>query len=182
MADQTISETPRGRKQRINVIPYGPKDQTPEERFWKRVVLGNGDECWKWAGLIDRKGYGRYCNRVFGTHLAHRISYLLLVGPIPDGKELDHVCRNRGCVNPAHLEPVTHHVNLLRGNGIVSANKLKTHCPQGHPYEGENLICRRGTRECRICYKKHAAENQRRRQQKKRAMRNAESGCDILGK
>ncbi|MBO0884191.1 MAG: HNH endonuclease [Mycobacterium sp.] len=83
---------------------------------------------------------------------AHVFAYELLVGPIPTGMQLDHLCRNRSCVNPDHLEPVSQRVNLLRGATQPAFNTAKTHCPQGHPYEGDNLAFNRdGSRFCRTC-------------------------------
>ena len=80
--------------------------------------------------------------------LAHRVAYELQVGPIPVGLQLDHLCRVRSCVNPAHLEPVTSAENTRRG-----LRAMKTHCPQGHPYAGENLLIRpTGQRRCRTCH------------------------------
>lgn len=86
---------------------------------------------------------------------AHRYAYESIVGPIPNGMVLDHVkqrCGNRACVNPAHLEPVTNRVNILRGSGITALNARKTHCPKGHEYTDANTI--RGkdrVRKCRSC-------------------------------
>ena len=86
----------------------------------------------------------------------HRVAYEAAVGPIPEGLQLDHLCRNTLCTNPAHLEPVTCRENLLRGNTLQAANAAKTHCPYGHPYAGENLRVRRLKsgglgRSCREC-------------------------------
>lgn len=125
-----------------------------QRRFWSRVeVPVDGDGCWIWTGCKAGFGYGRpmYRGR---SRSAHRIAYELLVGPIPAGLELDHLCRNPPCVNPAHLEPVTHQVNLLRGVSPVAVNVLKTHCPKGHPYSGRNLKLGRSSkagRQCREC-------------------------------
>lgn len=99
--------------------------------------------CWVWQGYRTAHGYGR-----IGADYAHRLTYELVVGPIPDGLQLDHLCRNRGCCNPAHLEPVTMAENIRRGYGHGS----ETHCPQGHPYDEANTYRpKRGGRMCRTC-------------------------------
>jgi hypothetical protein len=121
-------------------------------RFWDKVLLGNG--CWEWTGAHLKDGYSRF--KVDGrTVLAHRCAYELAVGPIPDGLTLDHLCRNRGCVNPAHLEPVTQRENTMRSPVAAAAlNVAKTHCINGHAFVGENLRLRiRGGRDCRICHR-----------------------------
>lgn len=123
---------------------------TPEDRFWAKV--DQSGDCWTWAGVKDDRGYGRFT--VQGRKvLTHRFAYELLVGPIPDGLVIDHLCRNPRCVNPAHLEPVTTRENLLRGNTITAAQVARTHCPQGHPYAGENLAIDDGARRCRKCHR-----------------------------
>lgn len=121
------------------------------EHMATRVAIVDG--CWVWRGVKDRAGYGRVGRR---GRAAHRVSYELHRGPIPAGLELDHLCRNRACVNPAHLEPVTHEENVRRGEA-GSNNRRKMFCPAGHPYDGENLYVRRGrrwtARVCRLCYR-----------------------------
>ena len=108
------------------------------------VVQENG--CWDWVGGVTT-GYGRWKDTV-----AHRLVYELTRAPIPAGLTLDHLCRNRRCVNPDLLEPVTMRVNNLRGNGYSGRNARKTHCPQGHPLSGTNLYLNpRNQRRCRIC-------------------------------
>lgn len=113
------------------------------ERFWERVA--KSDTCWLWTGPLTELGYARVTINGHRTY-AHRHAYQLLVGPIPEGLELDHVCRNRACVNPAHLEPVTHQENAARG----LMGRLKTHCPQGHALVPGNLAKDRH-RKCLTC-------------------------------
>lgn len=113
--------------------------------FIKKFLIG--DECWEWTASKDRLGYGRFGSYTRGSTLAHRVSYKLFVGPIPEGMELDHLCGNRGCVRPDHLEPVTHAENMRRG--IQGSGPS---CPNGHPYLPNNLYTyKNGKRMCRIC-------------------------------
>ncbi len=120
---------------------------------WLRRVEKSG--CWLWLGVIRKDRYGKVV--VSGRQcLAHRAVYQALVGPIPDGLTLDHLCRVRSCVNPAHLEPVTNRVNILRGESPAAKNARKTHCLRGHALSGDNLIrTSRGGRSCRMCMNAH---------------------------
>ena len=106
--------------------------------------------CRQWLGALDR-GYGRFwC--AGKTLIAHRVAWEHVHGPVPKDLQLDHLCRNRGCVNPAHLEPVTLGTNVLRGTGITAKNLRKTHCVLGHPYNDRNTYrTKRGNRHCRTC-------------------------------
>ena len=109
--------------------------------------------CWEWQRAISPKGYGWLWRGNRKYLMAHIASYEHHVGPVPDGLVLDHLCRNRACINPAHLEPVLNKVNVLRGEGITAINARKTHCDNGHEFTPENIYTRRGTdwRACREC-------------------------------
>lgn len=148
----------------------------PEVKFWTLVKRTGDDECWEWQGPRHRAGHGRF--RVKGYNLAHRFAYELLVGPIPEGLELDHLCHNPPCVNPAHLEAVSHDINVKRGwrkqSNLVEAShvaaakrRAATHCKRGHPFDAANTILRKrdGTRICRAC----SDASKRRYEEKKRA-------------
>jgi hypothetical protein len=121
----------------------------PRTRFFRRVAYAETG-CWLWIGHASG-GYGRI--RIEGIRVqAHRFSYELFVGRIPDGLQLDHLCRNRLCVNPDHLEPVTPRENYLRGESPMARQARQSHCHLGHPLAGPNLRVRKnGKRECREC-------------------------------
>lgn len=130
------------------------------ERFWPKVdkngpipaTFRHRGSCWQWTAGAISTGYGLFHQANRKAVLAHRYSYEQLVGPIPDGLVIDHLCRNRRCVNPAHLEAVTTGVNTRRGLGVSTFNALKTDCPAGHPYSTENTyVSPKGSRICRAC-------------------------------
>lgn len=113
-------------------------------------VNADGD-CWEWNGARDPAGYGQLTYRK-RSWKAHRWVWTTLVGPIPEGLTIDHLCRNPGCVNPDHLEPVTQQVNTLRGYGMGGRHARKTHCHRGHPFNDENTyVFPDGRRDCRTC-------------------------------
>lgn len=116
------------------------------ERVMRYIAVDVETRCWNWLGHVASNGYGRVCPTGKRTLYAHRYSYEAFVGPIPAGMQLDHLCRNKRCVNPAHLEAVTPLVNTQRSEG----NGRKTHCPQGHAYSEHGRIYQ-GRRHCRPC-------------------------------
>lgn len=119
---------------------------TTEERFWSKVDFSNS--CWTWtAGRSG--GYGSFhCGKRHGL-LAHRFSYFQFNGNCPP--VLDHLCRNRACVRPDHLEAVSHKENIMRGIGIAPKRAAQSHCVNGHEFTKENTYHYRGGRQCRAC-------------------------------
>ena len=133
-------------------------NKMPEIRFWEKVSIDDGENtCWLWGGATDRR-YGLfYCD---GKQVkAHRFAYETHAGPIPQGLQLDHLCRVHICVRPSHLEPVTHAENMRRGIGGWH-QRVKASCKMGHPYSGDNLFTRKnGMRECRTCMRASVRRN-----------------------
>lgn len=147
-------------------------------RLWGRIQYVG--ECWVWTGGKSH-GYGHIMceHRVWKVH---RLTYTMLVGPVPDDLELDHLCRNRACCNPDHLEPVTGRVNTLRGDTITGRNARATHCKRGHPFDRTNTFFKmRGNsirRVCRACARTRCAAHGR----KVRIERRGPRDCDHCGK
>jgi hypothetical protein len=122
----------------------GYRKPTREERFWAKVKKTK--DCWIWCGPRDRQGYGRFRDSPTTNAGAHRYAYELLVGRIPDGLTIDHLCRNTSCVRPDHLEPVTGIENYRR------SKLARTHCKRGHPFDEQNTyLAKNGARQCRRC-------------------------------
>lgn len=127
-----------------------PAKRTEQERFWAKVDRRGPDDCWEWQANVTAPpplGYGRFWAGHAGGILAYRYAYQLLVGPIPNDLQPDHLCRNRLCVNPAHLELVTLRENILRGEGVGAKNARKQRCIRGH----ELKLIANGTRYCPTC-------------------------------
>lgn len=125
-----------------------------EERFWSKVDASGG--CWVWTASIDPNGYGKYSETVGGKKrypYAHRYAYTALVGPIPEGLTIDHLCKNRKCVNPDHLEAVTLRVNILRSDSPPARQARQARCKRGHELTPDNTYTSSGYRQCRACWK-----------------------------
>jgi len=121
-----------------------------DEKMLKYIPIRDDGDCWEWTGAKSGLGYGAITHNgsiIYG----HRFIYELMIDKIPRGYDIDHICRNRACCNPFHLEPVTHRENVLRGNGPAAKNARKTVCYRGHSFE---TVIRNGktVRWCRECY------------------------------
>ena len=125
------------------------------DRFWSKVR--KTDACWLWLAGTNGDGYPTFYYQG-KKMLAHRVSFVEHGGAISEGEELDHLCRTPLCVNPKHLEPVTHRENMRRSETPVAENMKKAHCDQGHPLSGPNLKVRSdGRRRCLACQRAHDA-------------------------
>lgn len=119
------------------------------------ILFHNGSPCWEWIGCKSRIGYGQFRmdGRRGGTlSNPHRFAYEYFIGPIPEGFEVDHLCKVRHCCNPLHLEAVTVQVNRKR------RDEDKTHCKRGHELSGDNVSATKGKRRCRTCARQHARD------------------------
>jgi hypothetical protein len=150
----------RGRLNNFVGNQYGRKYTTERDKFMAKVRVDQ-DGCWYWTAAMEHGGYGHftYGSKAGGRRArqtgAHRYSYEMSHGPIPDGFEVDHLCKNPTCVNPAHLEAVTPRVNTLRSNSLSALRSRQTHCKRGHPFDTENTESRpwrpSGGRQCKAC-------------------------------
>lgn len=147
-------------------MPTGQYERTkrdPLDRFIPKVDIAESG-CWEWGGWTNGMSYGKfYAGKRQPKTYAHRWLYERLVGPIGDGLTIDHLCRNTRCVNPDHLEVVTHAINIARGTALERAiehQRAKTHCPREHEYTPENtyLVRGNGARMCRACSRERMRE------------------------
>lgn len=121
------------------------------DRFWRKVFRSSPNECWAWSGAKDQDGYGLFW-LAGSMKRAHRVSMELENGAIAEGLVVDHICRNRSCVNPSHLRTVTRYTNVHENSEAPAhLNSLKTTCVNGHPLEGANLVFNGKRRRCREC-------------------------------
>jgi hypothetical protein len=134
-----------------------------------RVDKTPASGCWVWCGSRYGNGYGRIRGAGLNGALAHRVAWELWRGPIPDGLVIDHLCKNRECVNPDHLEPVTQRENVMRSDSLWAEQAKRTHCPDGHSYDEANTAVRNGSRHCRECRKRHQVLYHAKNREKRRA-------------
>lgn len=168
----------------LEMSGYSTKDRLGdgssfEVEIWRRMILrieiDQATKCWNWTGAKYSSGYG-YVRRlkggiVAGESMTHRIMYRLIAGDIPDGFDVDHLCRNTSCCNPSHLEPVTPATNTLRGMGAGAIHSRKEECLNGHPLHGDNVRIYtdklgRSTRMCKECRRSRGRKHMRNRRLK----------------
>lgn len=139
------------------LAPVKTMGRSARDRFWEKV--DKSGECWLWTAAKSVGGYGQFWPASRVRRYAHCYAYELLVGPIPEGLQIDHLCRVRLCVNPDHLEAVTQQENNRRSNSNSAINARKTHCIRGHEFTPENTYRSSKGRTCRTCHKTSLREN-----------------------
>lgn len=142
-----VEQLPNGRR----LVKMDIRAVVPERKIFRKPLSLEIDEngCWNWGWVRNHLGYGGVSDMPGNIKMAHRIFYRAFVGPLLDGLQIDHLCRNKACVNPSHLEQVTAKINQGRA---LKYRKKKTHCPSGHPYSGSNLIKdTEGYQKCATC-------------------------------
>jgi hypothetical protein len=145
------------------------------ERFTSKFTVSESG-CWEWTAFRNESGYGQYVVEKSKPGIApaklgyaHRYAYEQLVGPIPEGLHLDHLCRNPPCCNPDHLEPVTPRENVVRGISPWGVNARKTHCIHGHEFNEQTYIAKNGARKCRPCQLARVKARKRRLREQRQA-------------
>lgn len=139
--------------------PRAPRPMKLEDRLWRHIMPEPNSGCWLWTGSLLAGGYSHFSRGGNRTTQAHRVTYEIYKGEIPDGFVIDHLCRNRQCVNPDHLEAVTMRENVLRGESLASRRAKITHCPRGHAYDAKNTARDyKNRRYCRICVSERRRE------------------------
>lgn len=138
----------------VSGVERGQGVATLPWRMAAKIVPDEATGCWNWTGTKSDSGYGRVS--IDGrAHQAHRIAYEILRAQIPDGMQIDHLCRNRACLNPDHMEPVTQRENIMRGESVSARNARRNHCNRGHEYVQGSFIMERSKsglmRRCLIC-------------------------------
>jgi len=137
------------------------------ENYWSKVEKTNS--CWNWTASTNQKGYGRI--GLWGLLIqTHRLAYQLKNGMIPKDMTVDHLCRNRRCVNPDHLEAVTNRENIMRGEGICSKFAKQTHCKRGHPLTRDNIYSTPGRRNCVTCARERGRNQEAKAKIKRRLL------------
>lgn len=155
---------------KIGTIAARKANTQPIEERFMRYVQKAASGCWEWTGRLQKNGYSTfYCNGKIVR--GHRWSYEHFIAPIPQGKEIDHLCRNRKCVNPAHLEPVTRKENRRRA--------MRSHCVNGHAFTPENIYMHDGKRYCREYRRIRVRAYQRRKANAKKQSLSKESRSTI---
>lgn len=146
--------------------PWRGRGETDADAILRKSIPEPNSGCWLWMGCVDSNGYGQTARKLERrTTLAHIVSYECFVGKVSSGLELDHLCRVRCCVNPEHLEAVTHKINARRGTSPWIVNAKKMYCVNGHEFTEGNTRRKKsnGNRQCRVCLM-HATRRYRERQ------------------